>query len=654
MRDSRRRFLKATAAVLVVGIDPPRVLAADAPPPADPYIRIEPSGRVTLVTPKVEMGQGQWTTWAMVVADGLGVPLSAVRVVAAPADPRLYRDPLLEKQATYGSTGISAYIKPLREATALARARMPAGSAAPAPVVGTRVARVDTPEKCDGRARFGIDTAMPGMRTAVLVAAPRSGLRAKVANAKAMEGRAGVERVLPVTGGVAIVARDFWSAKRARRSLQVSWEGPPPVSGDEATLRAEYAKRLDEPGVVVSRSGDIAAAEGEIAVTADYDAPFIAHLPMEPLNCTAHHTPDKLELWVGTQDAEQALKVAREATGLAADRIHIHTPLLGGGFGRRAATDFILPAIEAAVAIGHPVKLVIEREDELRLGHFRPAAAARLTAAVKDGRITRLQAKTVCASVSKPFFGGNQKNKEGAEYDFFAVQGMGMRAWRIPAREVRWVEAASPFPVWIWRGVGYSQNVFFVESFVDELALAAKADPLDFRLAHASEPRMAKALEAAARESGWRTPPAAGRARGVAAFLHEKLVHVLVAEVSIANGRPRVHRVTSVVDCGRVVNPDAVEAQCQGGVMMGLSEALGGAVRFRDGAVMQSNFHDYPVLRLADAPAMTVHLLQGMDEVQGVGEFTNVLVAPAVANALAALTGRRLRSLPLAQDPSRA
>jgi isoquinoline 1-oxidoreductase subunit beta len=578
VNNSRRTFLKA-GAVLLVGVDPPAILAAEPSGGFDHYLRIDASG-VTLVCPKVEMGQGQWTSWAMVVAEGLGVPIASVRVVAAPADPTRFRDPLLEKQATFGSTGIAPFATKLAEAAKLARTKLPEGPRSTEKLVGRRVHRIDGAEKSDGRAKFGIDTALPGMRTALFVAAPRAGGAAKSTNADALEGRDGVERILPVTGGVAIVARDFWSAKRARKALQVTWTGNIPALVDAGSLRARYRQQLDEPGIVVAKLGEITRSDSEAVVTAEYAAPFLAHLPMEPLNCTAHRTLEGLTLWVGTQDSELALQVARDATSLSADRITIHTPHLGGGFGRRAAMDFVRPAIEVAKVVPHPVKLVVEREDELRLGQFRPAAHARITGAVRDGKIAWMQAKTVSASVSKPFFGRNQKNKEG-EYDFFGVQGMGMRMWRMPAREVRWVEAESPFPVWIWRGVGYSQNAFFFESFMDELAAAAKQDPMAFRIAHAVDARMAKALELAAKESDWRTPAPAGRARGVAAFVHEKLVHVLVAEVSVEKSRPRVHRVTSVVDCGRVVNPDAVEAQCQGGVMMGLSEALAGGIVFR-------------------------------------------------------------------------
>jgi isoquinoline 1-oxidoreductase beta subunit len=356
----------------------------------------------------------------------------------------------------------------------------------------------------------------------------------------------------------------------------------------------------------------------------------------------------ELYVWVGTQDQELTLNTAMALTKLPAAKIHIYTELLGGGFGRRAAVDFVKPAIEIARRVGYPVKVVFERADDIQSGYYRPASRARLEASLDaQGRIVAYRAKVVCSSVMASFNGELVQTKDG-EYDFFATQGLARPAYDIPTREIRWVRDESGIPAWVWRGVGLSQNLFFLESFVDELAAAAKRDPVEFRLAHLPpESRARRVLELAAEKSAWGKPPAAGRARGVALQAWSDVFLALVADVSIANGQPKVHGVTFVIDCGRVINPDIVRAQMEGGVMMGLSAALSQAITFRDGAVVQSNFHDFPILRMANAPTIETFIIEGSDHVSGMGEFTTTTIAPAVANAIYALSGRRLRSLPL-------
>jgi isoquinoline 1-oxidoreductase beta subunit len=367
---------------------------------------------------------------------------------------------------------------------------------------------------------------------------------------------------------------------------------------------------------------------------------------MEPLNCTARFADDKLDIWTGTQDQEETLKAAMEVTGLTADRINIHTQLLGGGFGRRAATDFVKPAIEAARKTGHPIKLIVERAEELRMGYFRPAACARLEAALTpDGRIAALRTHVAAPSVDVPFFG---RLLIDGQADWFATQGLSTPHYVAEDRVTYYARVETGLPVWVWRGVGFTQNCFFLESFIDELAAAAKLDPLEFRLKNLKEPRARKVLETAAERAGWGRGVAPGRAQGMALFFHAQLVTALVVEVSMEEGkRPKVHRATCVLDAGRVINPDIVKAQAEGGLMMGLAPVLHGGVEVRDGAVAQSNFHDYRVAKMADAPVIDVHLIEGTRTVAMLGEFTTVLVAPAVANAVFRLTGTRRRSFPI-------
>ncbi|MBL8513299.1 MAG: xanthine dehydrogenase family protein molybdopterin-binding subunit, partial [Betaproteobacteria bacterium] len=339
-------------------------------------------------------------------------------------------------------------------------------------------------------------------------------------------------------------------------------------------------------------------------------------------------------------------------------KIHIHTELLGGGFGRRAAVDFIRPAVELALRMQDPVKVVFERAYDIQGLYYRPASLTRLEATLDDtGRISAFRTKVVCPSIMQHFNGEHVKGPDG-EFDFFAVQGLAAPIYQIPHREARWAREETGIASWVWRGVGLSQNVFFLESFIDELAHAAKKDPFDFRIAQLVQPdpakpqpgieRARKLLLTAREKSGWDTPLAQkDRARGIALHSYNGVNMALVAEVSIVDKRPQVHRVTFVCDCGRVVNPNIVRQQLEGGVAMGLSMLASQGITFRDGAVEQSNFHDYPITRLADQPHVDCHIIEGSARIFGVGEFTNTTLAPAVANAVFRLTGQRLRRFPL-------
>lgn len=697
----RRRFLQGTSAMgLTLAFGIPKV--ADAQEPAvrmgveSGWLSIDPLGRISLICPKSEMGQGTWTAWAIIAADELDVAVANIRIVQSTTDLEKYRDPLIRKQATFGSTGVSAWFDSLSIAAASLRLALidaaatqwkvpafdcltengqvihrdsgrrlnyaglvnaarsqPLPKATPKPrlasvLVGKSTPRIDSADKVIGRARYGIDRQLPGMSTALLVLPPLIG--GEVASLDGRDAMAvkGVKAVLPVTGGVAVIADGFHHALRGKQKLKVEWRAPSALAPDGPALQSALRGALTRDGVIVRKDGQPAEklATAMLRHSATYDAPYLPHMPMEPLNCTAHFKDGVLDIWVGTQDQEETLKAAKAVSGLADANIRIHTELLGGGFGRRAATDFVRPAIELAMKRKEPVKLIIERADELRMGHFRPAAAAQFDAAIDEtGRITAFLARVACPSISKPFFGANQKNSFG-EHDFFASQGISSPVYDIADRETRWLDMPSPFTPWIWRGVGMSQNLFFLESFIDELAALAKLDPLEFRRRNVKNSRAIAMLDRLDSETAWRKTLPQDRAWGMGLQLYNNAGFALIAEVSMVDGAPRVHRVDCVVDAGRVVNPDQVIAQTEGGIVMGLGAALFGGIAVKDGAVAQSNFHDMKVARMGDAPAIRIHLIDQGDKVHGMGEYTTALICPAVANAVARLSGDRHRSFP--------
>lgn len=701
----RRRFLARSGSLVLAAAFPlSHVERAAAQTPAAPprgadtgWISVDDHGKIALTFPKSEMGQGTWTAWCMIVADELDVSPANIRMQDPPVDAERFRDPELRKQATFGSSGVSAWFNSLSIAAARLRLgliqaaarqwqvapsactthlgqvvhpasgrrlnygglvqaalREPLPQAEPmvpalARHVGRKLARVDSPDKVAGRARYGIDHLMKNQVTALLVTPPRTGAQLDSFDDSAARAIKGYRGTLKVSAGLVVMGEGFHAAQKAKAALKAMWVDPAQPVADSSALQQALRGALDRDGVIVRKDGDPAAqiAKAPIRHSAVYDAPMLAHLPMEPLNCSAHFHDGQLELWVGTQDQEETLKAAVEVSGLAPANIRIHTPLLGGGFGRRAATDFVRPAIEAALRSPHPVKLIIERADELRMGHFRPAAAARFEAGVDgEGRITGFLARMACPSISKPFFGANQKGAFG-EHDFFASQGIASPVYHLPHRETRWLDMPSAFTPWIWRGVGMSQNLFFLECFIDELAALAKLDPLEFRRRNVQAPRARAMLDELDVFTAWRRDLPPGHAWGMGLQLYNNAGFALMAEVSLKDGAPRVHRVTCVVDCGRIVNPDQVRAQTEGGIMMGLAAALHGGILVKDGAVAQSNFHDARVLRMNEAPTVDVRLLEGVRTIHGMGEYSTALICPAVANALVRLGRPRSHSLPL-------
>jgi isoquinoline 1-oxidoreductase beta subunit len=460
-----------------------------------------------------------------------------------------------------------------------------------------------------------------------------------------------VQGVFQVPSGVAVVADHFWAAKRGRDELRVEWEPGPHAGTDTEELRASYRAQAKTAGAEAKVEGDAGKALGANAkpLVAEYALPYLAHAPMEPLNCTVHRTAEGCEVWTGTQFQTVDQQRVGAIFGLKPEQVEIHTVFLGGGFGRRAniASDFVIEAAQVAKAAGRPVKTVWTREDDIRGGYYRPMAVHRLEGALDDkGAPVAWRQRIVSQSIvaGSPFAGMIQNG-----IDPTVVEGASDSPYMkgIPNHRVELHATTPGVPVLWWRSVGHSHTAFAVESFIDELAHAAQRDPLDFRRSLlAATPRVRAVLELAAAKAGWGTPLPKGRARGLA--VHESFGSIVsqVAEVSVDGDRIRVHRVTCAIDCGICVNPLGVRAQMESGIAYGLSAALHGAVTMKEGRVVESNFHDYRILRLYEMPQVDVHIVESREKSGGAGEPGTPPLAPAVANAVFALTGKRLRDLP--------
>ena len=706
---SRRRFLASSASLgggLVIACFVPvglrRAFAQDAAAPkpvdANAFVRIGSDDSVTILLKHSEMGQGVWTSMPMVVAEELGCDWKHVRVEHAPAAPA-YAHTAFGMQMTGGSTSTWESFEQLRTAGAMARAMLieaaakrwkvaasscrtengvvlsgshkarygelaEAAAALPAPakvalkdaskwtLIGKPTRRIDSLAKVTGTATFGIDVKRPGEVVAVVARAPVFGGTVKSFDATKAKAIAGVVDVLQVPSGVAVLARHFWAAKQGRDALDVTWDDAAGATLSTARLREDYRKLAATRGAVAKTAGDVDAAlqAAPRRIEADYEVPFLAHAPMEPLNCTVEIGKDGCEIWTGTQFQTGDQAAAAKILGLKPEQVKVHTTFLGGAFGRRAnpASDFVSEAVHVAKAAGKPVKLVWTREDDIRGGYYRPMWLSRFSAALgEDGKPSAWSHTVVGQSIIEGTPFAPAMIKDGI--DGTSVEGASTSPYlaAIPAHRVDLHSPKSAVTVLWWRSVGHSHTGFVVESFIDELAHAAKQDPLAYRrsLLPAGS-RDLRALELAAAKFGWGKPLPKGRAAGLA--VHESFgSHVAqVAEVSVEDGRIRVHRVVCAIDCGPVVNPLTVEAQMQSGIVYGLSAALYGQITLKDGKVEQSNFHDYRVVRLDEMPVVEVHIVPSTEKMGGVGEPGTPPIAPAVGNAVFALTGKRLRSLP--------
>ncbi|ALT78416.1 xanthine dehydrogenase family protein molybdopterin-binding subunit [Paucibacter sp. KCTC 42545] len=706
---TRRGFLKSGgSAALVIGFALPlsnKVQAAAAAAASqqsntfapNAWLRITPDNRITVVCGSAEMGQGVLTSIPMLVAEELDADWKLVGVEQAPAH-AAYNNPMFGMQATGGSTTIRAHWTPVRQAGAAAREMLVAAAAelwkvdashlrtersfvintlnkkkvaygalveaaskqavpttptlkssADFKILGKPTARLDTPAKVNGQAKFGIDAHIEGMLVAVMARAPFPEAKIKsMDEAKAREVK-GVRKIITIPHGVAVLADGYWAAKQGRDALAVQWD-----LGDKAQLNSAKVSELlndaaNSAGAIAADKGNVkdAAANASSQHSASYEVPYLAHACMEPLNCLAWVKGDEVTIWAGTQSQGPSQGILSQVAQVTPAKVKVNTMLLGGGFGRRFAPDFTIDATLLSKLSGSPVKLIYTREDDMAAAYYRPAALVKFEAALDEqGRPSMLRADVASPSIMAG--SGFMKLPESG-VDSQAVEGLADHLYDIPHQRIAYGRAEPGPQVWFWRSVGHSQNAFFIESFVDELAAAAKADPLQYRLQLLDKhPRAKAVLQAAASKAGWGQPLPAGVKRGIALAESFGSLVAEVAEVSVAaDGTPKVHRVVAAVDCGQTVNPQTIARQIEGAIVYGLTAALYGQITLKDGRVEQSNFHEYPVLRMNEMPKVEVHIIPSMAAPGGIGEPGTPPIAPAVTNAIFAATGVRIRKLPI-------
>jgi isoquinoline 1-oxidoreductase subunit beta len=675
------------------------------------FLRIGKDDTVTVIVKHLEMGQGVYTGLPTLIAEELDAAWSQVRVEGAPADAKRYNNLLWgAAQGTGGSTAMANSFEQYRQAGAAARAMLVAAAAeqwkvpadaiqvktgvvfhasgkkarlgelaeaagrqpVPATVklkdakdfvfIGKHVPRTDSKAKSNGTARYTQDVQLPDMLTAVVLHAPRLGAGVADLNSTEVNKVPGVRFVVEIPSGVAVIATTFWAAKKGRDALKVEWDARG-FKQSSADLVAEYKRLAATPGKPARNDGDAGKAIAGAAkkVESSFEFPYLAHAAMEPMNCVVKLTQDSCEIWNGEQFQTGDQMAIAKATGLKPEQITLHMLFAGGSFGRRAssASDYVLEAVSIAAALlrsgkpGIPVKMVWTREDDMRGGYYRPMYVHALQAGLDaDGNVVGWQHRIVGQSVLAGTAFEAMMVKDGI--DLTSVEGASTLPYDIANLRVELHSPKLPVPVLWWRSVGASHNAFATETFIDELAQAAGKDPVAYRRALLTKhARHLAALDLAVAKAGWDQPLAGGKAgekRGRGVAVHESFNTVVaqVAEVTVdKDGKFKVDRVVCAVHCGLAVNPDNVRAQMEGGIGFGLSAALYGRITLKDGAVEQSNFHDFPLLRINEMPAIEVHIVPSTDKPSGVGEPGVPVIAPALANALAAATGKRVRSLPI-------
>lgn len=704
---SRRSLLTAAAALgggLLIGFplrQPARAQAPAKVPVPDAFIRIGADGKVTFLVPYVEMGQGAYTSQMQILAEELEVDPSTVTVEPAPPDEPLYASPLLGGQITGGSASLRGAWITLRTAGACARLMLVeaaarrwgvavesctaangivthgasgrtlsygalAAAAAPLPVpqapvlkkpgtfkvVGKPTPRVDTPPKVTGEAKFGIDVRVPGMRYAFVAACPVFGGTVGSVDDGATMKVPGVSQVVRIEDAVAVVARNSWAARKGLAALKVSWNDGPNADLDTAALVAELDAGLERKGLIATNTGDTAAAEAGAAgrYQADFRLPILAHAALEPLSCTVHVKNGGCEVWCGSQVLGRAQKAAADALGVPLGKVAVHNHLLGGGFGRRLETDYVSQAVRLAKHVQGPVKITWSREEDMRHDYYRYLNHSRVTVGLDArGQPVSWRHRVVGPNIMSRFLPVYQK--DGVDLD---IVGGAYGPYDIPNVFIEYVrqEAPNGLNTGNWRGVGATRNVYIVESVMDELAARAGRDPVEYRLGlMQGAPRVRATLEIAARMAKWGRKLPERSAMGVACFNDFGSYLTVIAQVRVAqSGRVTVEHVWTAVDTGIPINPDIIRAQMEGGIVFGLTAALQGRITVAKGRVVEGNFDTYPVMRMRESPPIEVHIVESDADPGGVGEPGTSGAIAAVANAVAAATGRRAFALPL--DPN--
>jgi isoquinoline 1-oxidoreductase subunit beta len=660
------------------------------------FIRIDTAGKTTLVMPQVEMGQGIYTAVAMILAEELDADLKQVTLEHAPANEKLYANPAFGIQATGGSTSVRVFWKPLRDAGASARAMLvqaaaqewqvepascttangevthkesgrklsygalatAAGSQTPPKdvalkdpkdfvLIGTPLKRFDTPDKATGKAVYGIDAMLPGMKFATLAACPVFGGKVRKVDDGAAKKIPGVQKIVVLDDLVAVVGDHMWAAQKGLEALVIDWDEGPNAAIGSKDIWQHLRAASEKDGAVAKSEGDIAKglATGD-RLEASYELPFLAHATMEPLNCTVHVTPSSCEIWTGTQIMARVQSEAAKAAGLPVEKVTVNNHLIGGGFGRRLEPDMVVAAVRIAKQVDGPVKVVWTREQDIQHDIYRPVYRDTIAATLSGGKIVGWKYKVAGASIIArwlpPAF------QKGIDID--AIDSAVDQPYDIPNFHVEYVRAEPPaVPTGFWRGVGPNNNVFAIECFMDELARKAGKDPIEFRRSMLGKnPRLLAALNLVAEKSNWGQPLPARVGRGVSAqpSFGSFIATVVEAEVD-EYGEVHLRRITSAVDTGIAVNPDTIMAQLEGGLIFGMTAALYGEITIDKGRVQQSNFHDYRMLRIDQAPRIEVHVIKSGEAPGGIGETGVTAGPPALRNAIFAATGVALRRLPI-------
>jgi isoquinoline 1-oxidoreductase beta subunit len=704
---SRRDFLKTSTALagggLLMGIAVPSALqAAGTVHTPNAWVHIADDNTITLISARSEMGQGVYTSMPMLIAEELNVDLRKVKVRIAPPNAKLYGNPLLGgPQLTGGSTSVRDGWEKLRIGGAQVREMLisaaanqwnvdrstlkaadgmvigPNGKKAsygslaadasklPVPekvsikdpkdftIVGKRTKRLDTPMKVNGTAEFGIDVKLPGMVYAALEQCPVIGGKVKSFDAAKAKTMPGVIAVVEIPDGVAVVANSWWRANVARKTVNITWdEGAGAALNEVAMLDSLRGAAKTGTAIPLKAVGDpeaVIAASSKV-VRAEYASQLLSHSPLEPMNFTADYNNGKVRLIGPTQWQDAAQSAIAAAVGVKPEDVSVETTFLGGGFGRRIDIDFIIQAAQISKAVGKPVKLVWSREDDMTHDFYRPQAIHTMAAALgADGKPTAMTFRLTSQSVTGRIFGLPAPVQDPLMTEA-AVAG-----YEIPASRHDVVKHDAGLRVGYWRSVSHALNAFANESFIDELAIAAGKDPYAYRMALLEkQPRFANVLKLAADKAGWGKPLPAGRSRGIALMEGYDTYMAQVAEISLEGGAVKVHKVTVAADLGRMVNPDTVEAQIQSSIVFGLGAATMQEITLVNGRVQQTNFNTFPLVRMYETPVIDITLVNSTEKPGGIGEPATALVAPAIANAVAALTGKRVRKLPINEAAIRA